>query len=163
MDKPEKIISFSLLAVLGLGVLLCNAIRHSYKAGNLYALQLPVETRLKTSIVRAVLDSIIRFEGHDVPEKWKQYDKLVDLDSVNNVRLYFPRDPEEMYLISYPGMLLITDVYNPSIKSYDWVTDKQVLSQEEENRIQKRFDSVLSTIERRAKLHGVADSVLYFP
>ncbi len=143
---------------LSFAVVSCN---NTYKAGNLVALDYPIETKLRTEIIQRYVDTLILTKGYAVPEKWKHFDKLVDLDSIYHKRIYFKEFPEEMFLISYGGMLVLNDVYNPTIKSEDWVSERTELSKDEEERIKNRFKSILDMIESMAKQNGVTDSIIY--
>ena|SRR5687767_726098 len=136
----------------------CN---NSYKAGNLVALSYPVETSLRTEIVKRYIDTLIRKNGFGVPKKWVHFNKLVDLDSINHQRIYFKNNPEEMYLISYGGMLILNDVYNPKLNQYDWIAVREDLSTSEELRIKSRFEGLLKEIERMAKRDNLSDSTIY--
>ena len=134
-----------------------------YRAGNLIAFRYPVETPMSLTIVQNYTDTLIMNAGHHVPEKWAHLDKLIDLDSVNNKRLYFRNDPEEMYLISFQGMLILTDVYNPRLYPNDWISVRDHISPAEETRVKERFrKEILDVIEKMAKQNNVPDSVLYF-
>jgi len=137
----------------------CN---HLYKAGNLVDLHYPIETSLRTKIVREYLDTLIQKHGFNVPHKWLHYDKLVDIDSVNHKRIYFRENPEELYLVSVAGMITLSDVYNPLIKQTDWISERKFINKEEEIRIRKRFkEDILDTIEAMAKRNGLPDSLIY--
>lgn len=137
----------------------CNPI---YKAGNLVALSYPITTSLRTSIVQQYVDTLISKYGYNVPNKWISLNKLVDLDSINNKRIYFSNFPEEMYLISFQGQLVISDVYNENIKRDDWVSERDSMPVNEERRIKERFSrEVLNVIEMLAKKKGVPDSLIY--
>jgi hypothetical protein len=87
-----------------------------YKAGNLIDLQYPVESKIDADIINRYLDSLILKEGYKIKPDWVIYKKLVDLDSVNNKIIYFKDNPEEMFLISTAGQLMISDVFNPQIR-----------------------------------------------
>jgi hypothetical protein len=83
-------------------------------AGNLKVLSYPVNTQLRYDLLQRYFDTLIEKKGFRVPEKWKYEIKQSDLDTIDNVRLYFKEDknnPEEMYLISFNGILLLNDVY----------------------------------------------------
>ena len=134
-----------------------------YRAGNRITLDYPVETKISFKIIRSYLDTLVINQGFQVPEKWTQYNKLVDIDSLNTKRLYFNTTPEEMYLIQFNGVLLLADVYNENIVSGDWVATPERMPQKEEVRIKKRFkEHILDKIEKMAKENGVPDSILYF-
>lgn len=135
--------------------------REMYKAGNLVILSIPVETNLRTPIVKQYMDTLILRMGYNVPDKWSHLNKLVDLDSTNNKRLYFMNKPEEMYLISLQGQIVLSDVYNTSIVSNDWISSRDSLSRSEETRIIQRFNQILDVIESMAKRDGIADSLIY--
>jgi hypothetical protein len=133
-----------------------------YKAGNLISLHYPVETRLKTELVKQYVDSLIQNKGYNVPFKWLRYDKLVDLDSTYNKRIYFSRNPEEMYLVSSGGMLSIEDVYNPSIIDGEYVAERERMPAKEEQRVKIRFQhEILDVIEKMARQDGLPDSLIY--
>src|SRR5689334_12632697 len=96
-----------------------------YKAGNLVVLDYPIETNLKSDIVMKYLDTLIYHSGHNAPEKWNHLNKLVDLDSNINKRIYFESPPEAMYVISDPaGLLRLSDVYNEKIRRNGWVAER---------------------------------------
>lgn len=133
-----------------------------YSAGNLVILDIPIQTNLRSIIVKRYLDTLIVEKGYNVPEKWLHLNKLVDLDSVNNKRIYFRRKPEEMYLVSLQGQLVLSDVYNESIVKNDWVSSREKISRVDEARIKNRFNiEVLRVIESLAKGDGVPDSLIY--
>ena|ERR1044072_2583513 len=149
-----------LLIVFSVTLFSCNKL---YKAGNLVALILPVETPLRSQVIRQYLDTLIQRKGYKVPTKWAHYDKLVDLDSVYNKRIYFKSAPEEMYLISFGGMITISDVFNPEIKNGDWVSEKELMSAADILRVKKRFKTeILDIIEMLAKEDGLPDSIIYY-
>lgn len=135
---------------------------HFYKAGNLVDLDYPVETPLRSKVIRHYLDTLIKKRGYAVPEKWKSLNKLVDLDSVYNKRIYFEQGPEEMYLISFGGMIVLSDVCNPNIRVGGYVADSKLMSPAEEHRVLARFQhEILDTIEAMAKRDSVPQSDLY--
>src|ERR1043165_3773756 len=105
-------VSFITVTMLIISMSNCGPI---YKAGNLVSLDYPIETPLRTSLIRRYVDTLIQKYGYSVPDKWAHEDKLVELDSIYHKRIYFKKGPEEMYLISYGGMLVLNDVYNPQI------------------------------------------------
>ena len=134
-----------------------------YKVGNRITLDYTVESKMSFKIVRRYLDTLIKNEGYQVPDKWIHYDKLVDIDSANTKRLHFNSSPEEMYLIQFNGVLLLADVYNEDIVQGDWVATPERMPEKEKVRVNKRFkDQILDKIEKMAKDNGVPDSVLYF-
>ena len=122
-----------------------------YKAGNLVDLDYPITTKLPTKIVRQFTDTLIQKRGYAVPAKWKYLKKLVDIDSTDNVRIYFKDQPEEMYLISYGGMLTLSDVYNPQIVKDDWVSERDSLPLKEYVRIQKRLNILMQKIDSMSR------------
>jgi len=123
----------------------------------------PIETNLKSNIIQQYLDTLIQKHSYGVPSKWAHYDKLVDLDSIYHIRIYFKTGPEEMYLLSFGGMPVLSDVYNPQIKEYDWVGKRDLLSKQEEARIMERLKhEILERIEIMAKKDGLADSTIYY-
>lgn len=137
----------------------CNKL---YKAGNLIALQYPIETSLRSDIIEKYLDTLIKQKGYEVPQKWIHYNKLIDLDSVNNKRIYFKNNPEEMYLLSFSGMPVLADLFNPSIKESDWVSERKLITKEQEKRIMERLKKeVLDPIEAMAMRDKLADSTIY--
>jgi len=138
----------------------CNSL---YKAGNLESLDYPIETSLRSSLIQKYCDTLIIKYGYSVPVKWSNKNKLVEIDSVNNKRLYFNSNPEEMYLISFGGMLELTDVYNPQIRSDGgYVARRELMSKEQEIRVIERFKKeILDKIEVMAKKDGLPDSVIY--
>jgi hypothetical protein len=155
----KQCIKLFLWLVVAYDALSCSQL---YKAGNLVALDYPINTNIRTEIVQKFVDTLILKYGFEVPDKWKSKDKLVDLDSINHKRIYFKENPEEMYLISYGGMLVLNDVYNPSLNSQDWVSERKSLSEEEETRIKTRFEhDILKRVESLAKAAGMPDSVIY--
>ena len=130
-------------------------------AGNLQVIDYPINTKLNLDIVHRYLDTLIEKRGYKVPAKWMYDIKQSDLDTTYNVRLYFKKDnqnPEEMYLISFNGLLLLSDIYRKD----HWVAVKKDISKEEEIRIKTRFNSVLDTIETLAKKDRLPDSLIYF-
>jgi hypothetical protein len=150
--KPVVFLSFLLISG-------CNKL---YKAGNLEILSYPVKTPLRTRVVEMYIDTLIAKYGYKVPDKWLDKDKLVNLDSINNKRLYFSRDPEEMYLISYPGMLILADVYNPRIVQQRWVANGELMPLAEKERVMRRFRTeILDKVEQMAKQDNLPDSVIY--
>jgi hypothetical protein len=139
----------------------CNSV---YKAGNLVDLHYPVQTSLRSDLVIRYLDTLIQKDGYAVPAKWEYYNKLVDLDSVYNKRIYFKYEPEEMYLLSFGGMFELSDVFNPKIRENGYVAERSLMSPEEEHRVMERLrHEILDTIESRAKRDGLPDSIIYKP
>ncbi len=133
-----------------------------YKVGNRLTLDFVIDTKISFKVIRNYIGKMATNE-YRVPEKWQGYKKLVDIDSVNSMRIYFKANPEEMYLIQFNGELILADVFNESIVMGDWVTSKSNLTAVEEERIKRRFKTeILDKIERMAKQDGVPDSVLFF-
>jgi hypothetical protein len=155
----------SLLKILGITILLIVICLvwffNSYKAGNLKSLGYPAETHLKMQIIKDYVDTLIDKEGYRAPEKWEHFNKLIDIDSVNNKRIYFSEEPEEMYLISFMGVVSLEDVYNPTIVENGWVATRERMPKCEEIRVQKRFKKLLSRIESMAKEDKLPDSLIY--
>jgi hypothetical protein len=150
-------VGISVFTCLCFALISCNKL---YKAGSLRSLDYPVETKLSADLIRryTAMDS----GEHSVPEKWSYLHKLDELDSVTNRRVYFKDDPEEMYLLSLQGMLVLVDVYNPKIRNDGgWIADRERLSKSEEERIKGRLNLFLSEMERTAKLDGLPDSIIY--
>jgi hypothetical protein len=159
MTKTSYFATTITLVVLAFSFSHCDPL---YKAGNLVALGYPVETPLKSAVIRRYMDTLILKHGYNVPEKWKHFDKLVDLDSVYNKRIYFNANPEEMYLLSFGGMLQLMDVYNPLLVPNDWVSEKSKMPKLEEARILRRFkDEVLDVVDSLAKIDHLPDSLIY--
>lgn len=143
-------------------ICICSSCTGLYKAGNVIALDYPIQTRLRTEIIMRFIDTLIIKDGYRVPNKWADEKKLVELDSINHVRIYFKSSPEEMYLLSFGGMLVLNDVYNPQIRSGDWVAREDLMPKNEEQRIKMRFkQQILDTIEIIAKSEGLPDSVIF--
>lgn len=137
----------------------CNAV---YKAGNLVDLDYPIQTSLSSELIMQYLDTLIQERGYAVPAKWEYYNKLVDLDSIYNKRIYFKQGPEEMYLVSFGGMLALSDVYNPTLRENGYVAQRSLMSPEEELRVKNRLEQeILDTIEAMAKRDGLPDSLIY--
>ena len=132
-----------------------------YKAGNLKLLNLGVDTKLRSRLIRGYIDTLAIKGRYTVPQKWVYLDKLVDLDSIYNKRVYFKEDPEEMYLLCFGGMFQLCDVYNPQIVSDDWITHESRLTEGEEARIKKRLSVFLNEIEELGKKDRVPDSLMY--
>lgn len=133
-----------------------------YQGKNLDILSYPIETHLRSQLISDYFDTLIQNRGYQVPDKWMHKNKLVILDSINFKRIYLKNNPEEMYLVSFQGMLLLADVYNPNIVEYDWVANRERMPKEEEDRIKKRFKTeILDTIEAIAKRDGLQDSIIY--
>lgn len=137
----------------------CNV---NYKVGNLIDLGYTIETPLRLKVIRDYMDTLIQKRGYNVPPKWEGFNKLVDIDSIYHKRIYFKNNPEEMYLISTVGMLVLSDVYNPKIIKSSWIADWTNMPPKEELRIKKRFQNeILDSIEVLAKRDGLTDSVIY--
>ena len=134
-----------------------------YKAGNRVTLDYVIETKLSFNVIRNYIDTMVQKQGYDVPQKWAQYYKLIDLDSIDSKRIYFKDNPEEMYLVQLNGVLLLSDVYNENIVKGDWVATSERMPKKEADRVKKRFkEEVLDKIETMAKKNGVPDSIIYF-
>jgi hypothetical protein len=131
-------------------------------AGYLKVLGFQINSPLRSTLLHAYFDSLIEKRGFRVPVKWKYEIKQSDLDTVDNVRLYFKEDngnPEEMYLISFNGMLLLNDVYRKD----HWVAVREDMSKKETDRVIYRFQTqILDTIEAMAKKNGLPDSLIYY-
>jgi|GEM_PF-2056605 len=137
----------------------CN---HFYKAGNLIELGYPIETPIRSVIIRRYLDTLVQNYGYAVPTKWLRYDKLVDLDSIYHRRIYFSSYPEEMYLLSFGGMPVLSDVFNPEIREGGYVAERSLMSKDQELRVKERLKKeILDRIEEMAKRDGLPDSVIY--
>lgn len=159
MNRTVKSIFIGYALVIVVSLVSCN---HLYKAGNLIYLGYPIETPLRSDVIERYLDSLIKNRGYAVPEKWVLYKKLVDLDSINNKRIYFNNNPEEMYLLSFGGMPVLSDVFNPKIRADGYVAERNLMSKDEELRVKDRLKKeILDTIEAMAKRDGLPDSVIY--
>lgn len=132
-----------------------------YQAGNLNGLSFPIDTSIRSSVLMQYMDTLVLEKGYSVPNKWKDINKLVDIDSVRNKRIYFNDNPEEMYLISFGGMPVLMDVYNPSIREDSYISERKYLTNEEELRIRNRLSTLITQIENMAKGNEVPDSLLY--
>lgn len=153
---PKKIFYYFIF------VIILNSCNLNYKVGNLLDLGYPIETPLRSTIIRQYMDTLLEKRGYNVPQKWMGFNKLVDIDSVRHKRIYFASNPEEMYLISTVGMLVLSDVYNPNIMQSSWIADTSNMPKNEEFRVKKRFkNEILDTIEALAKRDGLPDSVIY--
>lgn len=140
----------------------CNDVT-VYKAGNRITLDYVIETKLSFNVIRNYIDTMVQKQGYAVPQKWAQYDKLVDIDSIDSKRIYFKDNPEEMYLVQLNGVLLLADVFNENIFKGDWVAIPERMPKKEEDRVKKRFkEEVLDKIETMAKNNGLPDSIIYF-
>lgn len=151
------------LFIFAISLLLFTECNPLYKAGNLVSLDYPIETSLDLDLIQKYCDTLIVKYGYNVPAKWSDKNKLVEIDSLNNKRIYFKSDPEEMYLISFGGMLELTDVYNTQIRSDGgYVARRELMSKEQELRVKERFKKeILDKIEAMAKRDGLSDSVIY--
>jgi hypothetical protein len=135
-----------------------------YKVGNLEILNFPIKSNLREKLVRNYIDTLIIKHGFRIPQKLEYLDKMVDMDSDLNVRIYFNQEPKEMYLISFGGTITLSDVYNPKIKDWDWIGNEKNLPAEEKTRILARFDKeVLKVIYKMAVENKTPDSLLYVP
>jgi len=149
--------------IILLGILPLGGCRNMYKAGNLKFLGYPIETSLNLNIVSRYLDTLKANYGYALPEKWIDEKKLDDLDSLNNIRIYFKSGPEEMYLITISGQLLLGDIYNEQIRKSGWVAIKDSMPVSEEIRVKNRLKKeILLKIELLAKRDSVPDSLLYW-
>jgi hypothetical protein len=158
----QRIKIFLLSIITLIMIFSCLGCNQLYKAGNVVSLDYPIETPLRSSLIQAYCDTLIKKRGYNVPEKWLHENKLVELDSINHKRIYFKKDPEEMYLISFGGMLVLNDVYNPQIRSGDWVAHRELLPKKQEERVLERFrKEILDTIETMAKRDNLPDSIIY--
>lgn len=145
------------------GILFLGGCKDMYKAGNLKFLGYPIETNLDLNTVSRYLDTLKANYGYAVPKKWIDEKKLDELDSLNNIRIYFKSGPEEMYLITLSGQLLLGDVYNKQIRKNGWVAVKDSMPISEEIRVKDRLQKeILTKIELLAKRDGVPDSLLYW-
>ena len=159
MKRIETFLLSIIVLAISVSYSECNQL---YKAGNLVSLDYPIETSLRSSLIQAYCDTLINKRGYNVPEKWLHENKLVEFDSVNHKRIYFRSNPEEMYLISFGGMLVLNDVYNPQIRDGDWVARRELMPREQEQRVIERFrKEILDTIEVMAKRDNLHDSVIY--
>lgn len=67
-----------------------------------------------------------------------------------------------MYLVSFGGMPILSDVYNPNIMVGGYVADSKLMSPAEEQRVLDRFKhEILDTIEAMAKRDSVPKLDLY--
>lgn len=102
-------------------------------------------------------------ESYKVPVKWKQYNKLLDINPEDTWRIYLKNNPEEMYLLQINGTLILADVYNPTIINNDWIAEENRMPKADKERVIKRAkEDILDRIEQLAKRDGCPDSVLYF-
>lgn len=59
-------------------------------------------------------------------------------------------------------MLVLNDVYNPQIRSGDWVARRELMPKEQELRVKERFKKeILDKIEAMARRDRLPDSVIY--
>jgi hypothetical protein len=135
----------------------------SYQAGNLHLLGYTIDTKLSYYIRKQYLDSITNSDEFRVPQKWKQFNKLIDINPESTWRVYFKSNPEEMYLITINTNFVLEDVYNPSINDFDYVAYPEKMPKKEKARILKRAkEEILDRIEKMARRDGCPDSILYF-
>jgi hypothetical protein len=152
-------LKYHLIAILSLFCYSC----FTYKAGNLEVLDIPIKSNISSKIIRQYIDTMLTEKENKIPTAWLRFDKLIDLDSVTNVRVYFKESPQEMYLLSFNGMLVLSDVYNPRIKDWDWVTDKELLTKDDSERIKARMQSLLKHAFEFAVSKKTPDSLIYIP
>jgi hypothetical protein len=151
-NKMERIARMIFVMIMIICFASCNSL---YKAGNLIDLSYPVETEVRSSVIRKYIDTLTLKNGYGVPPKWQRFDKLVDLDSVYHKRIYFKSGPEEMYLLSFGGMLILSDVFNPQVK--------KLMSAEQEQRVLTRLKTeIIDKVVAMAKRDGLADSLIYY-
>jgi hypothetical protein len=155
----QKLLSVLLIMVIGIAFHGCV----NYSAGNLVLLGYPIDTKLSYDIRKHYLDSMTNSEEFRVPQKWRRYNKLIDINPESTWRIYFKRNPEEMYLVTLSSNFVLQDVFNPKIIDYDWVSEKNRMPASEKERVIKRAKGeILDRIEQMAKADGCPDSVLYF-
>ena len=160
--KEIKITMVKIIVFYFVFIIMIESCKVDYKVGNLIDLGYPIETPLRSKVIRRYMDTLIQKRGYNVPQKWEGFNKLVDIDSIYHKRIYFRNEPEEMYLISTGGMLVLSDVYNPKIIKSSWVADTANMPKNEELRIKKRFQNeILDTIESLARRDGLPDSAIY--
>lgn len=159
MKAVRKIKSVITCIIFTCGWIGCDSV---YKAGNLIYLGYPIETSLKSDLILQYLDTMIQNYGYAAPAKWESDRKLIDLDSVNNKRIYFKDNPEEMYLLTFGGVPMLGDVYNPNLNEVGYVADRKLLPKQEEIRIMNRLKhEVLDVVEAMAKRDNLPDSLIY--
>jgi hypothetical protein len=153
------IIYFALALLFSVSTLGCL----DYRAGNLELLSYPIDTKLSYDVRKEYLDSISQLDEFKVPAKWRQYNKLIDINPNSTWRVYFKDNPEEMYLVTINNNFVLEDVFNPQIVDYDWVAERKRMPEIEQKRVIKRVqEDILNRIEQMAKRDGCPDSILYF-
>lgn len=67
-----------------------------------------------------------------------------------------------MYLLSFSGMLVLSDIFNPQIKSDDWVAERNLMSKDQELRVKNRLKrEIFQKIEQMATQDGLSSSDIY--
>jgi hypothetical protein len=158
--KMKKNINyFALVFLFSISYLGCL----DFGAGNLELLSYPIDTKISYYIRKEYLDSLSQTDEFKVPPKWRQYNKLIDINPNSTWRIYFKDNPEEMYLITINTNLVLQDVFNRQIVDYDWVSERKRMPEVERKRIIKRVqEDILNRIEQMARRDGCPDSILYF-
>jgi len=149
------------LAVVSLVASLTIACNNVYKAGNLNHLGFPIETDLHSNLMVDYINKMAAQGEYTPPRKWSGIHKLDELDPENIKRVYFQSEPEEMYVLSFGGMPVLSDVYNTQISAGGWVVNEKLLTTHERKRIMDRLQKFLNLIERKAIEDGVPDSVIH--
>ena len=120
----------------------------------------PIDTKLSYDIRKRYLDSMANSEEFRVPQKWRQYNKLIDINPESTWRIYLKKDPEEMYLITLSSNFVLQDVFNPKIIDYDWVAEENRMPGSEKERVIKRAKvEILERIEQMAKNGNYGQSI----
>lgn len=68
----------------------CNT-GFGYKAGNLVLLGYTIDTKLSYDIRKQYLDIMANSQEFSVPQKWREYDKLYEINPESTWRIYFKK------------------------------------------------------------------------
>ncbi|WP_375448650.1 hypothetical protein [uncultured Fibrella sp.] len=135
-------------------ILICFSACDTFDAGTLGAFQQWCFPVSQSKMAQGLTNLLVKNPSYKIPEKWKYLDNWSErgYESLEGQIIYFKKQPEEMYYISYFSMypqsigndtdsnitkLAIRSVNNGGIKWYG--IDDLVKDSSEVNRINKRF------------------------
>lgn len=145
----------------------CNGCNDTYKAGNRGVLiDLQIKSNVDQDIVINYIDSFYNEKDNPfiLPKTFDFLRNGGDLGYFpeNNKVVYFNTHPIEAYHLTSNGVFEIAEVFNPSINSRQWITDKTQLNEIDYYRIERRLDTLLNEIVKKAKVNNVPDSVIFW-
>ena len=73
--KEIKITMVKIIVLYFVFIIMIESCNVDYKVGNLIDLGYPIETPLRSKVIRRYMDTLIEKRGYNVPQKWEGFNK----------------------------------------------------------------------------------------